>query len=132
MVEEGRHGVKELIARARELSALAKDATPGPWVFIDPSRCVIHRGDMAYCDDPACSCLDDGFIASVEKESDAELIRVSPKMAKLLGEMAEILQHVYDWSHNLCEQECEGFRRIGKHGPNCPVEDLELDDPLGS
>ena len=64
VVTMGGDGVKELIAKARELSTLAKNATPGPWVFIDPSRCVIHRGDMAYCNDPNCSCLDDGFVAS--------------------------------------------------------------------
>ncbi len=119
----------DLIRRARELARLAEKATPGPWAIIELSRLLVHRGDIEYCDDPECSCLDDGIIASTEKEEDAVLVRAAPEMAHLLGQLADELDWIIKWALERCYCECgRGFLERGMHGPDCLIEELGLDD----
>ncbi len=82
----------DLIARARKLASLADDATPSPWKIIEASGRLVHRGDMAYCDSPECSCLEDGLIASAQTKEDARLIAAAPEMARLLVELSDKLE----------------------------------------
>ena len=83
-----------LIRRARELAKLAEKATPGPWAIVEISGLLIHRGDMAYCDESECSCIDDGYIATAERQTDAKLIQAAPDMALLLGQLADELERL--------------------------------------
>ena len=84
----------DLIKRARELAALADIATPGPWSSeVEATRRLVHKADVGYCDAPECWCLEDGLIATVEREGDAPLIAAAPEMAMLLRQMAAALEH---------------------------------------
>ena len=88
------NSAENMIKRARELAKLAEKATPGPWVIVEISGLLIHRGDMAYCDGPECSCMDDGYIATAERQTDAKLIQAAPDMALLLGQLADELERL--------------------------------------
>ncbi|RMH78256.1 MAG: hypothetical protein D6681_20180 [Calditrichaeota bacterium] len=69
-----------LLKRARELAALAEKATPGPWHAYD-------RGtgwDIEETEPP--------IRGMFEQEADARLAAAAPEMARLLCEMADLLE----------------------------------------
>lgn len=120
--------INDLIARARKLASLARNATPSPWKIVEASGLFVHRGDMGYCDDPECGCLKSGMIAHTQKEEDAKLIAVAPEMAMLLCKLSDELEKWHHWAREWCENNCTDFFKYGKHAPNCPVADMFGED----
>jgi len=122
----------ELIKRARELAALAEKATPGPWEWVQ------GIGTMVLCR------TDEGLAVEwVIKENlshsdpshsggpcptkeNAELIAAAPEMAKLLGKMAEELDHIREQLKWHCRAVTCGnaFYNYRRHGPNCLAEEI--------
>ena len=88
--------VRELIARARELAALAKDATPGPWEW----KSAGFGHDTLVGDNGRWPILGDGHVRGykpgkaqiVAGLGDQNLIASAPEMADLLGKLAEELE----------------------------------------
>ena len=121
--------VTDLIRRARELAKLAEKATPGPWAIVETSGLLIHRGDMAYCDEPECSCMDDGYIATAGRQADAKLIQAAPDMALLLGQLADELERWRNWAESICRNGDRKHMSKGTHAADCPIEDMGLPAP---
>jgi hypothetical protein len=87
--------VQDLIERARELAALADDATPGPWEWKHGIGAPVLIGgggeywvmkeELSYANSSVSG-------RPLPSEEDKRLIAAAPDMARLLGEMANYLE----------------------------------------
>ena len=115
--------IEKLIARARELAALRKKATPGKWEARMAEMCCPDRGTI-YVEG---NTLNNGhFWSHGFRADDATFIAAAPEMAELLEKLARELDDAYKIAVAWCEDgECVGFRAsYGKHDPNCFAEKM--------
>ena len=80
--------IHNLIARARELAALAKDATPGPW-----SYGLYFGGAIKLCKKrPNGDTIVADLFSTLDAQQNATLAACAPEMADLLGKLADELE----------------------------------------
>jgi len=94
--------ITEMVRKAKEFAALAEKATPGPWVWdsgvgapvllgADETEWVLKE-ELVY---------DNGFGESIPSDEDMALIAAAPDMARLLAEMAEVLERLMsEWGND--------------------------------
>jgi hypothetical protein len=85
---------QDLIRRARELAALADNATPGPWKVDCTYNEPVIVTDSQHPEDVVGATTEDSAIGGWLDATDADLLLIAaaPEMARLLKQMAEELE----------------------------------------